>query len=120
MAAVPYRRTFQRLLGFLRPYKRGLTASWVLASAAMVMSVALPYLTGRAVDALRRGAFHTQRDQLLLRKIDFVEHFRHQVALLDADAVLAGEHAADLDAQLENVGAEFFGALKLARFVGVV
>src|SRR5882762_5776621 len=48
--------TFYRLLGFLRPYRRGLTLSWVLASIAMVMTVALPYLTGRAVDALRKGA----------------------------------------------------------------
>jgi len=31
--------TFYRLLGFLRPYKRGLTASWLLASLAMVMTV---------------------------------------------------------------------------------
>jgi hypothetical protein len=31
-------------------------------------------------------------------KIDLAEHDRHQVAFLDADAVLAGEHPADLDA----------------------
>ncbi|MEA2225239.1 MAG: hypothetical protein QOE67_521, partial [Solirubrobacteraceae bacterium] len=30
--------TFYRLLGFLRPYKRGLIVSWLLASAAMVMT----------------------------------------------------------------------------------
>src|SRR2546421_476530 len=47
--------TFYRLLGFLRPYKRGLAASWVLASAAMVMTVAVPWVTGRAVDALAGG-----------------------------------------------------------------
>ena len=34
--------TFYRLLGFLRPYRRGLTVSWILASLAMVMTVALP------------------------------------------------------------------------------
>ncbi len=34
--------TFYRLLGFLRPYRRGLTVSWGLASLAMVMTVALP------------------------------------------------------------------------------
>ncbi|HXN39492.1 MAG TPA: ABC transporter ATP-binding protein [Solirubrobacteraceae bacterium] len=48
--------TFYRLLGFLSPYKRGLGISWVLASLAMVMSVALPALTGRAVEAIRTGA----------------------------------------------------------------
>ena len=49
-------RTFYRLLGFLRPYKRGLGVSWVLASLAMVMTVALPELTGHAVEAITRGA----------------------------------------------------------------
>src|SRR5207237_5993346 len=62
------------------------------------------------------GAF----EALLLVEIDLGEHRRHQVALLDADAVLAGEHAADLDAQPENVGAEFFGALELTRLVSVI
>ena len=38
-----------------------------------------------------------------------VEHFRHQVALFDADAVLAGEHAAHLHAQAQNVRAEILG-----------
>ena len=49
-------RTFYRLLGFLSPYKRGLTVSWGLASLAMVMTVALPELTARAVEAIRKGA----------------------------------------------------------------
>jgi ABC-type multidrug transport system fused ATPase/permease subunit len=48
--------TFNRLLGFLRPYKRGLTVSWALASLAMVMTVALPALTGHAVESIRKGA----------------------------------------------------------------
>ena len=48
--------TFNRLLGFLRPYRRGLTVSWILASLAMVMTVALPWLTGRAVEAINKGA----------------------------------------------------------------
>ena len=44
----------------------------------------------------------------------------HQVALLDADAVLAGQHAADLDAEPQDVGAERLGPLELAGLVGVV
>jgi ABC-type multidrug transport system fused ATPase/permease subunit len=46
---------FYRLLGFLRPYRRGLTVSWGLASLAMVMTVALPALTGRAVQIIGTG-----------------------------------------------------------------
>jgi ABC-type multidrug transport system fused ATPase/permease subunit len=48
--------TFYRLLGFLRPYKRGLGISWGLASLAMVMTVAVPALTGLAVQEIKQGA----------------------------------------------------------------
>jgi ABC-type multidrug transport system fused ATPase/permease subunit len=50
--------TFYRLLGFLRPYKRGMIISWALASLAMVMTVALPLLTGRAVEIISTGPHH--------------------------------------------------------------
>src|SRR3954454_8806881 len=45
-------RTFGRLLGFLRPYKRGVVISFALAALAMVATVAIPLFTGRAVDAI--------------------------------------------------------------------
>src|SRR4029079_9381269 len=61
--------------------------------------------------ALRvEGAFQP----LLLGEVDLSEHLAHQVALLDADAMLAGEHAAKLDAGAQNVGAKGLGALDLA------
>src|SRR5579863_8369059 len=41
--------------------------------------------------AIIEGAFHS----LLMIEIDRGEHRRHEVALLNADAMLAGEHAAD-------------------------
>ena len=47
--------TFVRLLGFLRPYRGGVIASGLLAAAAMVMTVAIPALTGRAIDQIRAG-----------------------------------------------------------------
>jgi ABC-type multidrug transport system fused ATPase/permease subunit len=77
-------RTFYRLLGFLRGYKRGLIASSGLATVAMVMTVALPYLTGRAVDALKTGALHTQRHELAARS-----HDRHTLLLLSIAIVAA-------------------------------
>jgi ABC-type multidrug transport system fused ATPase/permease subunit len=46
---------FWRLLGFLRPYRRALITSLVLASVAMVGTVAIPSLVGRCVDAIKRG-----------------------------------------------------------------
>src|SRR5918994_2008131 len=48
-------KTFWRLLGFLRPYRRGVTLSFVLAAAAMGVSVLVPYLVGRTVDDIGRG-----------------------------------------------------------------
>src|ERR671917_482968 len=48
-------RTFWRLLGFLRPYRRGVLESFALAAAAMGMGVLVPYLVGRTVDDIRQG-----------------------------------------------------------------
>jgi len=45
--------TFWRLLGFLRPYRRGTIASFALAGGAMVATVLIPYLTGQAINAIR-------------------------------------------------------------------
>src|SRR5262249_21248284 len=59
-------------------------------------------------------------DALLLREIFLREHFGHEVALFDSHTVLAGQHAANLDAIFENIGAELLGAGQLARLVGVV
>jgi ATP-binding cassette subfamily B protein len=79
--------TFYRLLGFLRPYKRGLIASWALASLAMVMTVLLPYLTGLAVEAIRHGARHAKLHELTKRAED--RHTLLVLALVIVGAVLA-------------------------------
>jgi ATP-binding cassette subfamily B protein len=44
--------TFWRLLTFLRPYRAGTIWSLVLAGLAMAATVAIPWLTGRVVDAI--------------------------------------------------------------------
>jgi ATP-binding cassette subfamily B protein len=48
-------RTFWRLLGFLRPYRRAVLVSFVLAATAMGAGVLVPYLVGRTVDEIRGG-----------------------------------------------------------------
>jgi ABC-type multidrug transport system fused ATPase/permease subunit len=45
-------RTFRRLLGFLRPYRRQLWGSLVFAWLAMGMTVLIPLLVGHAVNAI--------------------------------------------------------------------
>jgi ABC-type multidrug transport system fused ATPase/permease subunit len=49
-----YRRTFARLIGFLRPYKWSLVVSIVLAVGSQAAAVAIAFLTG---DALQRALF---------------------------------------------------------------
>src|SRR5580704_18399549 len=51
---------------------------------------------------------------LLLVEVDLAEHFRHQVALLDADAMLAGQHAAEFDTTAKDIRAERLRAVHLA------
>ena len=51
-------KTFWRLLGFLRPYRRGVILSFVLAAAAMGVSVLVPYLVGRTVDEISKGGLN--------------------------------------------------------------
>jgi ATP-binding cassette subfamily B protein len=69
--------TFYRLLGFLRPYKRGVGISAALASVAMVMTVLIPYLTGLAVEAIQHGATHARLHEFAARS-----HDRHRLEVL--------------------------------------
>ncbi|HMJ74194.1 MAG TPA: ABC transporter ATP-binding protein [Solirubrobacterales bacterium] len=48
-------RTYRRLMGFLRPYRRQLWGSLVFAWLAMGMTVLIPWLIGRAVNAIENG-----------------------------------------------------------------
>ena len=45
-------QTFARLLGFLRPHRRGVIVSFLFAAAAMGAGVAIPWLTGQAIGAI--------------------------------------------------------------------
>jgi ABC-type multidrug transport system fused ATPase/permease subunit len=46
---------FRRLLGFLRPYRSGVIASFALAACAMGVSILIPPLIGKAVDDIDSG-----------------------------------------------------------------
>ena len=48
--SAPYRTTFVRLLGFLRPYRVSLVVSIVLAVGSQAAQIALIWVTGRLVD----------------------------------------------------------------------
>jgi ABC-type multidrug transport system fused ATPase/permease subunit len=57
--------TFRRLLGFLRPYRRTVIVSLVLAWAAMAMTVLIPWLIGQTVDAIDPRDGVVDRDAVL-------------------------------------------------------
>ncbi|HEX3691848.1 MAG TPA: ABC transporter ATP-binding protein [Solirubrobacteraceae bacterium] len=76
--------TFYRLLGFLRPYRRGVIASAGLAALAMVMTVLIPALTGQAGEAIHKGATHRQQHQSAA-----VAHDRETLLLIAGAIALA-------------------------------
>ena len=61
MAAAPYRRTFIRLLTFLRPYRWSLVVSIVLAVGSQAAAVAIAFLVGDGLDHAITGG---DREQL--------------------------------------------------------
>ena len=61
MAAAPYRRTFIRLLTFLRPYRWSLVLSIVLAVGSQAAAVAIAFLVGDGLDHAITGG---DREQL--------------------------------------------------------
>jgi ATP-binding cassette subfamily B protein len=52
------RKTFVRLLGFLRPYKLSLVVSLLLAFASQAGALSFVWLTGSVVDAIKLGDRH--------------------------------------------------------------
>ena len=55
---VPYRRTFVRLLGFLRPYRWSLLVSTILAVLSQAAAIAIVLLVGEAIDGIEAGRGH--------------------------------------------------------------
>ena len=51
--------TFWRLIGFLRPYRKGVIWSFVLALGALGGTVLIPWLTGLAINAISEQAAAT-------------------------------------------------------------
>src|SRR3954447_5237975 len=51
-------RIFVRLLRFLRPYRKAVTWSFVLAFGAMGATVLIPFLTGEAINGIRTHDKH--------------------------------------------------------------
>jgi ATP-binding cassette subfamily B protein len=104
--------TFTRLLGFLRPYRAGATASLVLAALAMAATVAIPWLTGRAVDAIQRG----DRGDLELLAAVIGATALVRLGLSVARRLVAGRVSLGVEYDLRNLVYEHLQALELGFF----
>jgi ABC-type multidrug transport system fused ATPase/permease subunit len=90
--------TFVRLLGFLRPYRAGATWSLVLAALAMGATVAIPWLTGRGIDAVTRG----DRDDVRLLAGLVVAAALARVVLSVLRRLVAGRVSLGVELDLRN------------------
>jgi ABC-type multidrug transport system fused ATPase/permease subunit len=90
--------TFRRLLGFLRPYRAGVAWSAALAAVAMVLTVAIPQLIGRAIDQIRTHDKHDLR--LLVLAVLAAGILR--LALTIARRLVAGRVSLGVELDLRN------------------
>src|SRR5919198_473848 len=99
MAAVPYRTTFLRLLGFLRPYKASLAVSTVLAIASQLAGIALIAVTGRVVDRALRPH---DRHELWVLVWTIVGLGLAKAVLMSARRLISGRQALAIEFDLRN------------------
>ncbi len=103
--------TFWRLLGFLRPYRRGVAASLILAAAAMGMGVLIPFLIGRTVDDIDKGG-----DSLETLAIALVAAGVLRLAFSVVRRLVAGRVSLGVEFNLRNLMYSHLQSLELAFF----
>ncbi|HZB77505.1 MAG TPA: ABC transporter ATP-binding protein [Solirubrobacteraceae bacterium] len=105
---------FWRLLGFLRPYRSAAALSLVLAGLAMVATVAIPWLTGRAIDGVQGG------DEGQLRRYALYVAIAAAVRLAFSVArrLVAGRVSLGVELDLRNLMYRHLQRLELAFFDG--
>jgi ABC-type multidrug transport system fused ATPase/permease subunit len=107
-------RTFWRLLSFLRPYRAGVIVSLLLAGAAIGFTVAIPYLTGQAVNAVRPG--HHDRSALIAFGIAIMGAALLRLAFTVARRLVAGRVSLGVEYDLRQGMYEHLQRLELAFF----
>src|SRR3954467_7223208 len=104
--------TFRRLLGFLRPYRRGVVLSGALAACAMAMTAAIPWLTGRAIDQMRAG----DRSGLRTLALAVLAAGVLRIAMTVARRLIAGRVSLGVELDLRQRMYAHFQSLELAFF----
>jgi ABC-type multidrug transport system fused ATPase/permease subunit len=105
-------RTFARLLGFLRPYRAGVAWSFLLAALAMVFTVAIPWLTGRAIDQVRQG----DSDELVMLGVAIGGAGLLRLALTVGRRLIAGQVSLGVEVDLRERMYEHLQSLELGFF----
>jgi ABC-type multidrug transport system fused ATPase/permease subunit len=105
-------RTFRRLLGFLRPYRRPLIVSLLLAWMAMGMTVLIPLLSGSAVNAIQ--AEH--RDDILPLVLALLGAGILRLTLTVGRRLIAGKVSLAVEYDLRQRFYEHLQKLELAFF----
>jgi ABC-type multidrug transport system fused ATPase/permease subunit len=105
-------RTFRRLLEFLRPYRRSLIFSLILAWAAMGMTVLIPLLVGAAVNAIEDG----HRSDILPLALALLGAGLLRLALTVGRRLIAGKVSLGVEYDLRQRFYEHLQKLELAFF----
>jgi ABC-type multidrug transport system fused ATPase/permease subunit len=105
-------KTFRRLLGFLRPHRRGVVASIVLAAFAMALQVAIPPLTGAAIDRIR----HHDQAGLQTLGIAILGAGVLRLGFSVARRLIAGRVSLGIEYDLRNLVYRHLQGLELAFF----
>ena len=105
---------FLRLLGFLKPYRKGVIWSLVLATAAIVATVAIPYLSGVAVDAINEH----HHGQLLALALAIVGAGLARLGVSGARRLVAGRVSLGVEYDLRNLLFGHLQSLELGFFDG--
>jgi ATP-binding cassette subfamily B protein len=100
MSAVPYRRTFARLLSFLRPYKRGLVISILLAIGSQACQIALILVTGKNV--IDQALTNRDTHQLWLYVGAIVVLGFVSAVLMSGRRLISGKQALDVEMDLRQ------------------
>ncbi len=100
------------MLGFLRPYRTAVVWSLVLASVAMGATVAIPYLSGRGLDAIRSH----DRHQLVLIGLAVAGAGLVRLALTVLRRLVAGRVSLGVEYELRNLLFGHLQALELGFF----
>jgi ABC-type multidrug transport system fused ATPase/permease subunit len=106
--------TYRRLLGFLRPYRRQLWGSLVFAWAAMGMTVLIPLLVGRAVNAIEDG----DKPELLPLALVIVGASILRLALTVVRRLVAGKVSLGVEFDLRQTFYKHLQRLELGFFDG--